>query len=98
MAKASSMAELNELHTLITRSYTQRIKQDIEENIPTDAATLSGAVKFLKDNNVTADPAEADDLKGLRDQLKEAADKRRNAGKKLVSLVQSDVDNMMKFG
>lgn len=91
---ASSMKELDELHTLVTRSYKERITQDLADNIPTDAATLSGAVKFLKDNAVTADPADTDDLKDLRDKLKETAEKRRNKAGAVLSLVQDDLDVM----
>jgi len=74
---ATSRKELEELHVLVAQSYKNRIEQDIADNIPTDAATLSGAVKFLKDNAITADPADLDDLAELRDQLKEQAEKRR---------------------
>lgn len=93
---ASSMKELEALHGLITRSYTKRIEQDLDDNIPTDAATLSGAVKFLKDNLVTADPADADDLADLRDKLKEVAEKRRQKGAKALELVKGDMLNVME--
>lgn len=93
---ASSMKDLEALHKLITKSYTERITQDLEDNIPTDAATLSGAVKFLKDNAVTADPAASDDLADLRDKLKEAADKRRQKVGSALALVKADFDNMME--
>lgn len=75
MAKAASMTELEKLHSLITQSFTKRIEEDIRDGIPTDAATLSSAVKFLKDNAVTADPADAEDLTALRDKLKEQVSK-----------------------
>lgn len=91
---ASSMKDLEELHKLITRSYSERITQDLKDNIPTDAATLSGAVKFLKDNAVTADPASTDDLSDLRDKLKEAANRRREKVGSTLALVQSDMDAM----
>jgi uncharacterized protein YggE len=84
---ASSRKDLEELHALITKSFKTRITADLEDNIPTDAATLSGAVKFLKDNAVTADPANTDDLTELRDKLTEAAKKRRN----VLALVDKDV-------
>lgn len=93
---ASSMKELDELHTLVTRSYKERITQDLADNIPTDAATLSGAVKFLKDNAVTADPADTDDLKDLRDKLKETAEKRRAKGVAALALVQADMANVLE--
>lgn len=94
MAKASSVAELSELHKLITKSLTQRIEQDIEDNIPTDAATLGAAIKFLKDNAVTADPADQDDLSALRDKLKEQADSRRKKVGNVIALAHSDLDVM----
>lgn len=90
------MKELDELHTLVTRSYKERITQDLADNIPTDAATLSGAVKFLKDNAVTADPADQDDLAEMRDRLKDLAEKRRNKTKSTLALVQADMDNVME--
>lgn len=94
MAKASSIAELSELHKLITKSLVQRIEADIEDNIPTDAATLGAAIKFLKDNAVTADPADQDDLTALRDKLKEQSETRRKRVNDVLTLVQSDLNVM----
>ena len=94
MAKASSVAELSALHQLITKSLTQRIEQDIEDNIPTDAATLGAAIKFLKDNSVTADPADADDLGALRDKLAKQAKERRERGSNVVALASADLQQM----
>ena len=58
MSKATPLAELQELHQLVAKSLNKRITLDMEDNIPTDAATLGAAIKFLKDNSVTADPAD----------------------------------------
>lgn len=91
---ATSMKDLEELHRLVTRSYKSRIEQDLSDNIPTDAATLSGAVKFLKDNAVTADPAETDDLAELRDKLKEQAEFRRKKAGAHLALAASDLSAM----
>lgn len=88
---ATSMKDLEELHRLVAESYTTRIKLDLADGIPTDAATMSGAVKFLKDNAVTADPAETDDLADLRDTLKQAAEARRKKNAGTLALVQSDM-------
>lgn len=94
MAKASTVGELNELHVLIAKSLKQRIEQDIEDNIPTDAATLGAAIKFLKDNNVTADPADADDLSQLRDKLKEQSAQRRRKVGNVVALATADLEQL----
>ena len=97
MAKAASLADLQDLHSLIARSLNQRISQDMEDGLPTDAATLGAAIKFLKDNNVSADPADADDLSALRDKLKqqaEQAEQRRAGRSKVVQLAIQDLKVM----
>ena len=94
MTKASSVADLNALHSLIAQSLTLRVTQDIADNIPTDAATLGAAIKFLKDNNVTADPADADDLSQLRDKLKEQSAQRRRKVGNVVALATADLEQL----
>ena len=92
--KSATLGELQELHRLIAKSLNQRIEQDIEDNIPTDAATLGAAIKFLKDNSVTADPADADDLGALRDKLAKQAKERRERGSNVVALASADLQQM----
>lgn len=93
MAKASSIEDLRELHQLITRSFKTRIEQDLDDNIPTDAATLGAAAKFLKDNAVTADPADKEDLDDLRKKLSEAAQRRTKRVGSVLQLVQEDQED-----
>jgi len=88
---ASSRKELEELHKMIAQSFKMRIAADMTDEIPTDAATLSAAVKFLKDNAVTADPADQDDLHELRDRLAEQAANRKKRGTNVLDLVKSDL-------
>lgn len=91
MSKAASLVELNELHRKVAESLKTRIEQDLSDNIPTDAATLGAAIKFLKDNNVTADPADANDLHDLRSKLSEAAEQRRKRVGNVLALATKDV-------
>ena len=93
MAKAASLADLQDLHSLIARSLNQRITQDMEDGLPTDAATLGAAIKVLKDNNVSADPADADDLSALRDKLKQA-EQRRAGRSNVLKLATQDLKVM----
>lgn len=88
--KAATLGELEELHRLVTRSYTERIQQDLEDKLPTDAATLAGAAKFLKDNNITADPADKDDLDAMREVLAKQAQARRQRGAAVLQLAKSE--------
>jgi len=94
MAKAATLAELQDLHSLIARSLSARITQDMEDDLPTDAATLGAAIKFLKDNNVSADPADADDLSALREKLREQAELRRANRGNVVALATADMKQL----
>lgn len=94
MSKASA-AMLHALHGAVAQSFLKRLEQDAEEGMPTDAATLSAMIKFLKDNNVSADPASTDDLKelrtGLADQLAEQRRKRAAQREAALQLAEKDV-------
>lgn len=88
---ATSRKELEELHKLIAKSFKTRIEADMDDEIPTDAATLSAAVKFLKDNAVTADPADMDDLSELRERMTAAAQTRKKRVGNVLDLVKTDM-------
>lgn len=94
MSNAASMDALKALHEKVAASLTARITQDMEDDLPTDAATLGAAIKFLKDNNVSADPAASDDLKDLRDKLTEQAARRRDGRSNVLSLASGDLKVM----
>lgn len=92
--KPANIDDLGELHSLLTSAHVARLKQDIEDGVFTDAATLSAIAKFLADNKVFASPAEQDDLKELREKqaaLSRARKARAASGSALVALVQQDL-------
>ena len=88
---AATLKELQELHRMVAKSLSTRISQDMEDQLPTDAATLGAAIKFLKDNNVSADPADAEDLDGLRAKLTQQMQERRTRGASAVSAAMTDL-------
>lgn len=90
MSKAATTEALQELHSVVAKSLRTRIEQDMEDDLPTDAATLGAAIKFLKDNNISADPAEASDLTELRNKLKEQAERRKAVGN-VIEFAQGDL-------
>lgn len=91
MAKAATLAELQDLHRAVTKSLIDRITQDMEDKLPTDAATLGAAIKLLKDNAVTADPADSDDLSQLRDKLSAQAKERTQTRNNVIALAGADL-------
>lgn len=88
---AATEGKLHALHELIAEALSDRIQQDMKDDLPTDAATLGAAIKFLKDNNITSTPADSGALKGLQDQMAEAARKREERRKHVLSLVENDM-------
>lgn len=72
MAKGTT-EQLGDLHGVIARELIRRIEAN-----EASAADIGAAIKFLKDNEITADVNTNNHLKGLQEQLVERA-KRREA-------------------
>lgn len=91
--QAGSRALLEQLHGLLTESFLRRLADDARDEIPTDAATLGAISKFLKDNEVTADPADNTELADLKAQFMELQGQRQNGRKagRVLELVKADL-------
>ena len=87
----ATIVELQALQDLIVKSLNNRITQDIADDIPTDAATLGVAIKLLKDNNVSADPADSQELSGLREKLAEQQRQRANRRNNVINMADHDL-------
>lgn len=87
----ATVGDLEKLQRLMVTALTQRVQQDMQDNIPTDAATLGVIAKLLKDNNVTADPADADDLANLRAKLVEQSQQRRQRNGNVIAMAKADL-------
>lgn len=88
---AATLKELQELHKLLARALTKRITKDMDDEIPTDAATLGAVITFLKNNSVTADPKDADDLDDLRKKLTEQAAERARRKRSVLGDAAGDI-------
>ena len=93
---AASISKLGELHKLLTEAHIGRLKQDMEDGVFTDAATLSAVAKFLADNDVFCSPAENDDLAELRELASKRSAERKARrvanGGSIVALVKQDME------
>ncbi|HVH93227.1 MAG TPA: hypothetical protein VM783_17820 [Candidatus Acidoferrum sp.] len=94
MSKAASVGDLQDLHSIVARSLSETIRLNMQDGLPTDAATLGAAIKFLKDNSISADPADSDDLSELRDRLAKQQAERRASRSNVVQLASSDLKVM----
>lgn len=64
MSQKASMNELNELHNLVAKQLMANLD---------DPKMLAHAIKFLKDNDITADILESESMMSLTDSIKQIA-------------------------
>ena len=64
MTKKASMDELNSLHAMVAGQLATNLD---------DPKVLSMAIKFLKDNEITADILESESMMSLTDSIKKIA-------------------------
>ena len=67
----ANLAELNNLHG--------KVAAVLAENLD-DPKILANAIKFLKDNNVTADVMESESMQSLADSIKQIAKEEEAVG------------------
>ena len=73
---AAKQSKLSELHEMLAEMFIQDIKMCTDEGIPMAASDKAVIVKFLKDNDITAD-ADASDMEALRESFAEELNKKR---------------------
>lgn len=71
--KPASISALNSLHSKFAK-YLETVLDEAtegaaENRIPLDAATMGCISKFLKDNNISAEPADKATLESLREKF-----------------------------
>ena len=66
---AAPISKLGTLHEKLTDIMLEECTMYSAEGIPMPSSDKAAIAKFLKDNNVTADPADQADLEALRDRL-----------------------------
>lgn len=90
MSKPASESALGALHELVAKVLAERIANG---ELCT-AADINAAIKFLKDNNITATPEGSDKLKELEEQVKGASLDVSDAD---AEELQRALDNVVNF-
>lgn len=75
---AAKESTLSQLHEMLAEMFIQDIKLSIEEGIPMAASDKAVIVKFLKDNNISAD-IDVQQMQELRDAFQEDLDNARKS-------------------
>ena len=89
---AAKESTLSQLHEMLAEMFIQDIKLSIEEGIPMAASDKAVIVKFLKDNNISAD-VDVQQMQELRDAFQEDLDtaRRARAGRLLQQAATDEV-------
>ncbi|QHJ82362.1 MAG: hypothetical protein [Caudoviricetes sp.] len=88
---AAKQSMLAKLHELLAEQMIDEINWYRENDIPVPAADKAAIAKFLKDNSITCDPADAGDLERLRDEFKASAQVRRDKARQAMELSNDDI-------
>ena len=84
---------LSKLHAQLAEAMLEEVIQNREDGMPVPAADKAAIARFLKDNNVTADPAANADLEALRAALEgKQAPKATKLQAKIEELSQESVE------
>jgi hypothetical protein len=76
----ASLELMASLHAMLTETFIDDLRWYREQGIPVPAAEKAATAKFLKDNAITCDPADAADIEALRQELTASlSEKRRKA-------------------
>lgn len=85
---AATTASLMELHAKFAKQCHDTLDRDLRDDMPTDAATMSVIKSFLKDNNITSDPAEKDTTSELARKFQAQSELREQRKQHALSLVK----------
>ena len=81
---AAKQSALSQLHEALAEMFLEDIRICKEEGIPMSSSDKGVIVKFLKDNNITAD-IDNQDMQKLQDEFKdELAERRREKAQALL--------------
>lgn len=87
---AAKVSALSILHEMLAEAFIEDLRICKDEGIPMAASDKAVIVKFLKDNNITAD-IDADDMQELRDSFDDELRAKR-AAKAAAIIKQSEDD------
>ena len=92
--KRATVQELHALHGLLAQYFQRILENALEpslEALPPTAADIGLIVKFLKDNEITADPGSEGELENLRSRLREVQERGSPALKRILENAESDL-------
>lgn len=88
---AAKESRLGELHAFLAEQFMIEMQWYRDNDIPVPAADKAAAAKFLKDNNITCDPADRADLEALKSEFMAGSAARRSKAAEMAGLAEADI-------
>lgn len=88
---AAKESYLGELHEFLAEQFMIEGRWYRENDIPMPAADKAAMSKFLKDNNITCDPADRADLEALKAEFLEGSRARQSKAARAAGLSADDL-------
>ena len=88
---AAKESRLGELHAFLAEQFMIEMQWYRDNDIPVPAADKAAAAKFLKDNNITCDPADRADLEALKSEFMAGSVARRSKAAEMAGLAEADI-------
>ena len=89
---AADAGSLGELHALLTEVMRDEIQTYRDNGVAVPASVMAAVAKFLKDNNITCDPVDADAIEELRAEFERDSKARRSAAVEAAGLAVDDLE------
>lgn len=90
---AAKQSALVKLHEMLAEQMVLELQWYRDNDIPVPAADKAAIAKFLKDNSITCDPADASDLEELRKKFEEEGKARRMNAMRALEASEEDLRN-----
>ncbi|MNJ09282.1 hypothetical protein D3C77_34240 [compost metagenome] len=87
---AAKLSVMQELHAELADLLLHELRWYREQEIPVPAADKAAIAKFLKDNSITCDPADKEDIAALRDAFQSQSKARMEAAK-AIQMSENDL-------
>lgn len=88
---AAKESRLGELHAFLAEQFMIEMQWYRDNDIPVPAADKAAAAKFLKDNNITCDPADRSDLEALKEEFLAGSKARQSKAALAAGLSAADI-------
>lgn len=95
---AAKQSVLAQLHEALAQQMLDELQWYKDNEIPVPAADKAAIAKFLKDNSITCDPADSEDLKALQEEFRKSSLARREKAARLVGLSDDAIRAMYENG